>query len=152
VATGGCRPTQLLLVGHDAILLHLRQLGLTEWSKRPLTWTTVRGWARWHGFPLTPGTRLGRNYERDHDGARDHSVATEPAVQRAPDACVPGAASAAQRVIPRAQSQRPNLRRGMWRLNGGARCVRSPTMARGGSWRIDPGPMIAVLTPWRVPW
>jgi hypothetical protein len=29
---------------------------------RPLTWTTVRGGARWHGFPLTPGTRRGRNY------------------------------------------------------------------------------------------
>ena len=51
-----------LLIGHDAILLHLRQLGVTQWSRRPLTWTTVRGWARWHGFPLTPGTRRGRNY------------------------------------------------------------------------------------------
>jgi hypothetical protein len=51
-----------LLVGHEAILLHLRQLGVTQWSRRPLTWTTVRGWARWHGFPLTPGTRRGRNY------------------------------------------------------------------------------------------
>ena len=51
-----------VLVGQDAILLHLWQLGVTQWSKRPLTWTTVRGWARWHGFPLTPGTRRGRNY------------------------------------------------------------------------------------------
>src|SRR5262249_36626291 len=51
-----------VLVGHEAILLHLGQLGVTQWSKRPLTWTTVRGWARWHGFPLTPGTRRGRNY------------------------------------------------------------------------------------------
>jgi hypothetical protein len=39
-----------LLVGHEAILLHLRQLGVMQWSRRPLTWTTVRGWARWHGF------------------------------------------------------------------------------------------------------
>jgi hypothetical protein len=51
-----------VLVGHEAILLHLRQLGVTQWSKRPLTWTTVRGCARWPGFPLTPGTRRGRNY------------------------------------------------------------------------------------------
>ena len=51
-----------LLVGQDAILLYLKQFGLTQWSKRRLTWTTVRGWARWHGFPLTPGTRWGRNY------------------------------------------------------------------------------------------
>jgi hypothetical protein len=51
-----------LLTGRDAILLYLRQFGVTQWSKRPVTWTTVRRWARWHGFPLTPGTRLGRNY------------------------------------------------------------------------------------------
>ena len=51
-----------VLVGRDAIVWHLSQLGVTQWSKHPLTWTTVRGWARWHGFPLTPGTRLGRNY------------------------------------------------------------------------------------------
>ena len=51
-----------VLVGRDTILLHLRQLGVTQWSKRQLTWTTVRRWAPWHGFPLTPGTRLGRNY------------------------------------------------------------------------------------------
>src|SRR5262249_56526047 len=51
-----------VLVGPDAILQHLRQLGVTQWSKRQLTWTTVRGWARWHGFPLTPGTRRGGNY------------------------------------------------------------------------------------------
>jgi hypothetical protein len=51
-----------VLVGHEAILRHLWQLGVTQWSKRPVTWTTVRGWARWHGFPLTPGTRRGRNY------------------------------------------------------------------------------------------
>jgi hypothetical protein len=51
-----------VLVGPEAILLQLKHLGVTQWSKRPLTWTTVRGWARWHGFPLTPGTRRGRNY------------------------------------------------------------------------------------------
>jgi hypothetical protein len=51
-----------VLVGQDAILQHLKRLGVTKWSKRQLTWTTVRGWARWHGFPLTPGTRRGRNY------------------------------------------------------------------------------------------
>jgi len=51
-----------VLVGRDAIVWHLSQLGVTQWSKRPLTWTTVRGWARWHGFPLTPGARRGRNY------------------------------------------------------------------------------------------
>ena len=51
-----------VLVGPDAILQHLKRLGVTQWSKRQLTRTTVRGWARWHGFPLTPGTRLGRNY------------------------------------------------------------------------------------------
>ena len=37
-------------------------IGVTQWSKRSLTWTTVRRWARWHGFPLTPGTRWGGNY------------------------------------------------------------------------------------------
>ena len=51
-----------VLAGRDAIVLYLSQLGVTQWSKRPLTWTTVRGWARWHGFPLIPGTRRGRNY------------------------------------------------------------------------------------------
>src|SRR5262245_61879927 len=44
------------------ILRRLAQLGVTTWNKRPPTWTTVRRWARWHGFPLTPGTRWGRNY------------------------------------------------------------------------------------------
>jgi hypothetical protein len=51
-----------VVVGRDAIVWHLSQLRVTQWSKRPVTWTTVRGWARWHGFPLTPGTRRGRNY------------------------------------------------------------------------------------------
>ena len=51
-----------LLAGQDAILLYLKQFGITQWSKRPVTWTTVRRWARCHGFPLTPGTRWGRNY------------------------------------------------------------------------------------------
>ena len=51
-----------LLAGQDAILLYLKQFGVTQWSKRPVTWTTVRRWVRWHDFPLTPGTRWGRNY------------------------------------------------------------------------------------------
>jgi len=40
------------LAGQDVILRHLAQLGVTTWKKRPPTWTTVRRWARWHGFPL----------------------------------------------------------------------------------------------------
>lgn len=51
-----------VLVGQDVILRHLAQLGVTTWNKRSPTWTTVRRWARWHGFPLPRGTRCGRNY------------------------------------------------------------------------------------------
>jgi len=50
------------LAGQDVILRYLAQLGVTTWSKRPPTWTTVRRWARWHGFPLLRGTKCGRNY------------------------------------------------------------------------------------------
>ena len=50
------------LAGRDVILRHLAQLGVTTWSKRPPTWTTVRRWARWSGFPLLRGTKCGRNY------------------------------------------------------------------------------------------
>jgi hypothetical protein len=74
-----------LLAGRDTILLYLKQFDLTQWSKRQLTWTTVRGWARWHGFPLTPGTRRGRDCTSDNDDARDHGVVAQPALQRAPE-------------------------------------------------------------------
>src|SRR5262249_4617550 len=40
------------LAGQDVILRHLAQLGVTTWNKRPPTWTRVRRWTRWHGFPL----------------------------------------------------------------------------------------------------
>src|SRR5262249_11293595 len=50
------------LAGQDVILRHLAQLGVMTWNKRPPTWTTVRRWARWHGFPLLRGTKCGRNY------------------------------------------------------------------------------------------
>jgi len=75
-----------VLVGREAIVLHLWHLGVTQRSKRPVTRTALRGWARRHGFPLTPGTRRGRNY----DACRD-SVATQPPLQRAPDAGLSGA-------------------------------------------------------------
>jgi hypothetical protein len=31
-----------LLTGQDVILRYLKQFGITQWSKRPVTWTTVR--------------------------------------------------------------------------------------------------------------
>src|SRR5262249_25886687 len=60
--TSSCPRVDRVLVGHETILLNLRQLGSTQWSKRPLTWTTVRGWARWEGSPDSrdsPGTDEG---------------------------------------------------------------------------------------------